>query len=279
MQRVAARIETELDGPLSLTALAATAHLSPHHFARLFRALTGDSVMGYVRARRLARAVELLACDKSSILDVALACGFGSNEALTRAFRRHFGLTPGAYRRNAPLLHLPTRERLTMSEPQTTPPITPSFEHRDAFCAVGMPGEFRPGATADIGALWQRFVPRMDEIGNRVGSATYGICCLPEEGPRDPENFTYLAAVAVADLDSIPAGMTGVEVPARDYAVFTYDGGIGPELPKTMQYIFGEWLPGSGFELDGADFEYYDDRFDPETNTGTFFICLPVRRP
>lgn len=47
---------------------------------------------------------------------------------------------------------------------------------------------------------------------DREGSATYGICCPPEEGPRDPDTFTYVVAVQTKHLEEIPAGMVGVEM-------------------------------------------------------------------
>ena len=166
-----------------------------------------------------------------------------------------------------------------MSELKDDVAITPGFEDREAFFAVGCAGEFRPGATQDIGRLWSHFVPRMHEVAGRVGEATYGICCPSgEASEKDPERFTYVAAVETKSLEAIPADMVGVEVPARHYAVFAYDGGLGPNLPKTMQYIFGEWLPESGYVLDGYDFEYYDDDFDPQTNVGTFYIYVPIKR-
>jgi len=181
------------------------------------------------------------------------------------------------YRRNAHQLHLPTQERYTMSDQIVASELTPTFERRERILAVGCAGEFPPGATEDIGALWDRFVPRMAEIPEQVGTATYGICCLPEEGQREPERFTYVAAVEVENLNNIPEGMTGIELPAHEYAVFAYKGGVGPELPKAMQYIFGDWLPSSEYELDGADFEYYDDDFDPATLSGTILIYVPIK--
>lgn len=165
-----------------------------------------------------------------------------------------------------------------MSDLEPASELTPTFERRDHILAVGCAGEFHPGATDDIGALWGRFVPRINEIPGRVGTATYGICCLPEAGPHEPERFTYVAAVEVESLNDIPNGMTGLELPAHEYAVFTYTRGVGPELPKAMQHIFGEWLPNSDFELDGADFEYYGDAFDPTTLSGTILIYLPIKR-
>ncbi len=153
-----------------------------------------------------------------------------------------------------------------------------TFKQRAPLLAIGCAGEFAQGATSDIGALWGRFAPRIPEVRNQAGTATYGICCAPEQGPRDPDRFTYVAAVEVTSLDAIPQDMIGVTQPAHEYAVFAYDGGIGPNLPRMVQRIFGEWLPSSKFELDGSDFEYYDDAFDPRTGTGTFYIYVPIKR-
>ena len=277
LQQAIDRIESGLREPLSLSEIADSAHLSAHHFARLFRSAFGDSVMNYVRRRRLNLAVDLLGNHCHSILQIAVECGFGSNEAFTRAFKKQYGLSPLSYRRNRPMIHLPTHRSFTVNDLAAPVDIKPSLESRDSFFAVGCADEFQPGATQDIGRLWGRFAPRMAEVGNRVGAATYGMCLLPEEGERDPERFTYVAAVEVSGLEDVPEGMTGVEIPARTYAVFTYSGGLGPNLPKTMQFIFGDWLPNSDYELDGVDFEYYDDRFDPETGTGTFYIYVPVK--
>ena len=156
--------------------------------------------------------------------------------------------------------------------------LQPTFTKCGSFFAIGCSGDFLPGATSEIGRLWGQFSPRITKIPGRIGNATYGICCKLDEKSSDPDHFTYLAAIETSSLDAIPDGMVGIELPAREYAVFTYDGGIGPDLPKTMQAIFGDWLPNSEFELDGEDFEYYDDQFDGSTGTGRFYIYVPVKR-
>lgn len=155
--------------------------------------------------------------------------------------------------------------------------LQPTMQDRDGFKVVGCAGEFVPGATQDIGALWSHFAPRIAEVQGRVGSATYGVCCVPEEGMADSGRFTYIAGVEAAELEVIPEGMTGIELAAKRYAVFAHERGLGPELPKTLQYIFAHWLPASDYQPDGWDFEYYDDQFDPMTGTGTFYIYVPVK--
>lgn len=280
LDRALAWIDEHLGDELTLNQLAQVAHVSLYHFARVFRALTGDSAMNYVRRRRLSHAVELLREQpRLTVLAVALQCGFGSHEGFTRAFAKQYGMSPVTYRRNADTLRLPIHRRFTMSDAvSSTPALVPTFETRPAFLAVGCAGEFKPLATMDISALWGTFAPRMGEISHRVGHSTYGICFPMGEGTRDPEQFTYIAAVQTSNLDDIPDGMTGVSMPACEYAVFTHNTGIGPQLGVTMRYIFGEWLAKSGHQLCGPDFEYYDHRFSPATGKGEFFVYVPIRR-
>ena len=92
-------IERHLDQPLDLETLAAVAHFSAFHFHRLFRAWTGETLGDHLRRRRVEKgALRLLTQPGSSVLEVALAVGFGSGEAFARAFKSRFGATPSAWR-------------------------------------------------------------------------------------------------------------------------------------------------------------------------------------
>ena len=271
-------IEAHLAEPLTLADIASIAHVSPFHFCRMFRAFAGDSVMSYVRRRRLAHAVQLLRCAADmNVLAVAVACGFSSGEALAHAFGKQFGIAPITYRRNAATLHLPIHRRLVMTDTEQAAALTPVFEDLPSFFAIGCAGEFAPLASTAIGQLWNDFSGRMAEVPNRVGRCTYGVCCPPGEGQRDPEHFTYVAAVQTSTLATIPEGMTGVSIAANRYAVFTHAGGLGPPLTAAVSYIFGTWLGESGYQTCGPDLEVYDERFDPLTGSGDILIYVPIK--
>src|SRR5580658_773694 len=98
IQPVLAFAAANLDEAVSLTALAEQAGLSPFHLHRIFSAAAGETPKQYTLRLRLARAALLLLRGKQSVLNVALACGFQSHETFCRAFRRRFGINPGAYR-------------------------------------------------------------------------------------------------------------------------------------------------------------------------------------
>lgn len=92
-------IDAHLGEDIPLATLAATVRLSPFHFARCFHATLGEPPHRYQVRRRIDRARELLASSDLRVLDVALAVGYESPQALARAFRRILGVSPARYRR------------------------------------------------------------------------------------------------------------------------------------------------------------------------------------
>jgi len=88
---------------VSLDSLAGVAELSKFHFLRQFSSVVGITPGAYLRTLRLNQAARLLRNSGRPIVDVALAVGFSDHPSFSRAFGRHMGLTPTAYRRLGPL--------------------------------------------------------------------------------------------------------------------------------------------------------------------------------
>ncbi len=91
-------IEADLSRPWRTATLAQQAGMAQHHFQRVFANVTGETVAGYIRSRRLERAALALRDTSDRIIDIALATGFQTHAALTRAFTAHFGQSPRAFR-------------------------------------------------------------------------------------------------------------------------------------------------------------------------------------
>ncbi|EIK95513.1 AraC family transcriptional regulator [Pseudomonas sp. M47T1] len=91
-------IEAGLDGPLSLTAMAALLGLSEGFFLRAFKQAVGTSPHRYVIDRRLARARRLMRSPSLRLADIAQACGFASQAHMATAFKQRLGLSPSALR-------------------------------------------------------------------------------------------------------------------------------------------------------------------------------------
>ncbi|TPE51712.1 GlxA family transcriptional regulator [Amaricoccus solimangrovi] len=100
--RVAAAIramENHLDQPLPITAIARHAGVSSRRLETLFRTAVGASPGAYYLALRLKAARRLVLDTRLPMAEIAERAGFSSIAALSRAFRREYGLPPSAARR------------------------------------------------------------------------------------------------------------------------------------------------------------------------------------
>jgi AraC-like DNA-binding protein len=93
-------IEGEPGREYELDAMAREARLSPYHFLRIFRQVTGITPHQHLLRRRLQRAAARLAAEPTKIVEIALECGFGDVSNFNRTFRAEFGASPRAWRRS-----------------------------------------------------------------------------------------------------------------------------------------------------------------------------------
>lgn len=94
-------ISENLDREPALEEIARSANFSPYHFHRIFSAVTGETVFGFMRRLRLEWAANRLLSDaREDITSVALGCGFSSSQNFAKAFRARFGTTPSAFRQS-----------------------------------------------------------------------------------------------------------------------------------------------------------------------------------
>jgi AraC family transcriptional regulator len=89
-------IDAHLSENLSLSDLAATVHLAPYYFSRLFRQAYGVSPYQYVIRRRVGKARHLLNNPRLTVAEVAVMVGFADHSHLIRHYKRLLGRTPRA---------------------------------------------------------------------------------------------------------------------------------------------------------------------------------------
>ena len=99
LARALAFIEERLADPLAVNEIASAVHLSPFHFARMFRRSTNLSPHEFITRQRLERAKQLLAGSEHSMLEVARIVGYRTQAHFTRVFHEGTGTTPRRYRR------------------------------------------------------------------------------------------------------------------------------------------------------------------------------------
>jgi transcriptional regulator GlxA family with amidase domain len=97
-ERLCEYIERNLARPLTVPRLGRVVGLSPFHFIRAFRTATGQTPHRYLRARRIARAQELLVTTPLPVTEICTAVGFSSLGSFSTVFHRLTGESPTAYR-------------------------------------------------------------------------------------------------------------------------------------------------------------------------------------
>lgn len=265
--RVRAYVRDHLAGDLSLDALSEVACLSRFHWHRVYRAAIGETVWETVRRERLARAGPLLALGTLPLPELARLCGFSDANALGRAARAAWGLSPSQVR---------ARGVAPTPEPAPRPPQ----EDQD------MDVTLRDDPAAEIAALLHRGPYR--EIGHAFSLLMGRLDGVAVAGPTFAVYHDDPSAVAEADLRShagievapgapLPPGLDRLQLPAGRRAVTVHRGPY-EGLEATWERFYA-WLGASGLDVaDAAPFErYLDDPREVAPEDLLTEILVPLR--
>jgi len=282
--------------------LAASAGLSPFQLHRAFSRVTGETPKQFTLRLRLSRAASLLLTRGHSVLGIALACGFHSHEAFTRAFRREFGMTPRAYRARGfasragaadaalhaaltrhvgpcvGLFHVPLDDlarRSPMSyaierkdlAPQPVLVVRRRVKRSDIAATIGavLPNIFQYAQQRGIALSGHPFT-RYVEIGHGLLTIEPGMR-VTGAGPA-PSVAAPVPADSVVVEDTLPGGSAATTVHAGPY--------------ETLQDAYAAletWIEAQGLTRAGAPWESYitDPGEYPDPKDWRTEVCWPVR--
>lgn len=272
LQRALWVIERHLYGDLTLPAIAQACGVSTFHLSRAFSEHFGRSLTNYVRGRRLSLAAESLARGAPDILELALASGYGSHEAFSRAFKSALGLTPEAVRRRSSADGLPltaTLEMMVSRQPSLAAPTLCALDDQ-TFAVLSC--RFTFDGARDIPALWRRFMGFYPRIKDKLDPAPWAVVSAPD----DDGAFDYACAVLVPPSSALPRGLSRMSVAAHRYAVFTHAGHVSTIL-GTYEEIWNSALVASGWTpVCRPVLESHRTAFDARTGEGGLQIWIPV---
>jgi AraC family transcriptional regulator len=236
-------LQNHLSDAVDLDQLASVACFSPYHFHRIFRGMTGESVMEHVRRLRLERAAQRLKSSDRPVTELAFEAGYESLEAFTRAFRARFGEPPSSFRGNragvgAAPVALACQERPIEVRIEVIAPMRVAFLRH-------------VGPYNEVGSAWMKL---MSWAGMRglFGPHTRAIGILHDDPDiTAPERLRYDAAVTIVS-DLKPEGDIGMmDLTGGEYAITRHRGSYD-QISSTYARLCGEWLPESGKELASA---------------------------
>lgn len=258
INRVIDHVHANLDGDLSLDALARVSGFSPYHFHRIFGSVAGERVNDFVKRIRLERAVGLLRASPDAHLSrIAYDSGFSSLSDFSRSFKQQFGFSPSAWDRSSRL------EKSKIGQAGDPIPCYVSLDRNDndevmvedlhatvrsfAECAIAYVRVADPCAKGALADGYEALRRWLDERG--VAIERGGLIGISPDDPdaTPPELLRYdLCAILREELRG--EGAIGVRrMPACSVVAVRCRGGLDA-VTEAWEYLYRHWLPRSRYE-------------------------------
>lgn len=261
-------IESNLSEPLDLDRVAHVAGYSKYHLHRMFSSIVGMSVHTYTQRRRLTEAARALVFSKQSVLEIALASGYETQQSFSVAFRRLFRKSPQAFRRR--LEYLPFQLRFHAERPAAFSPVHKyeiNMVEQGEITLLGYEANTKCGFGI-IARCWHSLQANLSRVTRRtdpnflVGLNDYSSAeCIDS----DQLSFLYLAAVEVQAGAPVPRGMVRKTLAPSRYVVFAFRENPKVSMQQVSVYIYREWFSQSSFLLNEHaryDFVRYGESLD-----------------
>lgn len=270
MRRVIEHLHDHLDEPLDLNALADVAHLSPYHWHRVYHAMCGETLAQTVRRMRLHRAAGELATTDTPIARVATRAGYPNLQSFTRTFKAEYGLPPARFRAEG---------QHRAFELQRADAAGPHFDvavHTlPALALYGLPHR---GSYMAIGRAFDLLFARIAAAGLvRPGMRMFGLFHDDPDLTPEPELRSF-AAVAGCVTPADDIGLQRVDIEGSPYGTLLHTGPY-TTMRAAYRWLYGQWLPASGYEPVGAGVveEYLNSPRDTPPHALRTRISLALR--
>ncbi len=275
VQKIVDTIEANLES-ISLDDLAQSLNYSIFYLQRLFALETGIGLKTYIRLRRLSRAAFELKESEQRVIDIALKYGYETPESFTKSYKQQHNQAPSRTRLDNQPLHIypmyrhePSRKRENMMKVR--------IETREAFVICGTKYEMSIENNENlkvIPGLWDELNESgldqvLFEMNDGSINGIVGVCV-----PKDESKMEYWIGTVTQNEMS---GYDVLHVPAARFAVFEAKGPLPEAIQTAWQEIMNDWIPTSGYQIDGEfDFEMYPNE-DPSSETHTAEIWIKLK--
>ena len=292
VNQVVDHVSAHLAEDLTLEGLARVAAFSPFHFHRIFRAVTGETLFGFVYRLRLERAALALVHHRDrSILAVALDHGFSSAATFARAFKTHFGMSATDWRGGGAERwrkrgkangnqSKAKRRRTRHGAPRRTKEATMDVRigelPRYHVAYMRYVGPYGPHG---IPALWTRLYEWMRTHDLAGPDAVKLGIAHDDPAVTAVEKLRYDACVVVPSDFRGDKWVNVMDVPGGKHAISAFTS-TAHEIEEAWGVLYRTWLPGSGYEPDDRPcLEVYRGNPEVAGRPGAFRcqLCIPVR--
>ena len=100
IDRAIAYMNSHFSEKITVEDLAGLSNLSANHFAKIFKSVTGETPIDFLKLLRLKKARNMLISNADNITEIALKCGFNTSSYFSSCFIEKYKMTPTAFRQN-----------------------------------------------------------------------------------------------------------------------------------------------------------------------------------
>ncbi len=236
-------INGHLDESIDLKKIAGVANVSEFHFHRIFKAYIGESVGTYISRLRLENAAQKLQITDFTLTEIAEKTGYQSQYSLSKAFKKHFGVTPSAFK------NIQTYFSSQISKTEHEPlELHPNIVHIDNKNLVYIRIIAKYGSELDYRTAWKKLWQYAKQI-NIVNEKNEFIgLSFDDPNITKPEQCRFYACIST-DKSIKPEAEFGVRsIKNGKFAVFTHKGAYSG-LNRLYQSIYLDWLPNTNEKL------------------------------
>ncbi|MFV0419262.1 MAG: GyrI-like domain-containing protein [Dysgonomonas sp.] len=233
--------------------LSEIANISEFHFHRIFKAIIGENIGEYINRLRLEYIAEHLQMTRHTLDEIATKTGYANKYALSKAFKKHFGMSPSVFR-NQPTDSVHNFFAEDSRKTIALEPVIKRIAQKKLVYIRIIDWYGSPESYAKAWGKLGRFAIEKDLLNKNTE-----FIGLAFDNPTItlPENCRFYACITI-NKEISPEGPFGLQtIKGGLYAIFTLKGSY--EGLMDMYYnIFIKWLPESGYKLDGGGcFEKY----------------------
>lgn len=273
MLKVMIYIEENIDGVLTMQELARVACYSAFHFHRIFQAVVGETVHGYVKRLRMQKAAGKLLYTDQPVTEIALDANFETPSAFTKAFKQFMGSSPRSYRSlNAAIKTMAQKmKELPMIKPEKIEKNMPDLN----LLFVRRYGNY----TRSPAEAWQCMIGFINE--NHLDRSTMRYFGISHDDPQvtSEDKLRYDAAILTQQGAKEKGEIGRQTLKGGKYAIFAHHGAY-EGLEEAFNRIFLKWLPDSNEKFDESRSvfcEYFNMEYvktEPEKLVTKLYIPL-----
>ncbi len=265
-------IKKNISENISTESAAKAAGLSPFHYHRIIKSITGESLWGYIMRQRVEIAANLLvsAKHKMSLTQIALECGFSSSSTFSRAFKEHFKISPSKWKKSRICKESFSKIEYISNTMTFKVAVNKLLKRLVAYTSTieGYTTESIEKSFMEL-FVWASQRRLVTSESRFIGMGIDN----PDISPVDKCRYFNCIEVPGVMYNS-HTEMSFMKIPEGKYAIIAFND-KKEYLMDAYDYIYREWLPKSKYiPGDSWPYEHYKS---PPTDILHLDLCIPIQ--